>query len=246
MDEVKPGIKKFQSLKKGDVVRMRIPYEENTPDYYNGYSPKEIRGELFKDKYGMDSKPRFVIVIGKDGNNLLYLPMTSRHSRFDTKHQYVLQDNSMTWKRDPDMKSYVEVSSLRAIRIKQEWDVQYFGRIAENDMANIMSQAGKNQLNLESKRDQRVYVSRNNEQKFEEQLFAHGFALTKEEALRKEYKKEDGITVTRTKWGMVKYHVPLSKEEVAALVAERESPPEDDFTRAVRSITESREREQAL
>ena len=66
------------------------------------------------------------------------------------------------------------------------------------------------------------------------------------EALRKEYKKEDGITVTRTKWGMVKYHVPLSKEEVAALVAERESPPEDDFTRAVRSITESREREQTL
>ena len=225
---------------------MRIPYEENTTDYYNGYSPEEIRGEPFKDRFGMGSKPRFVIVVGKEGDNLLYLPMTSRHSRFDTKHQYTLQDNSMTWKKDPDMKSYVEVSSLRAVYVNRKWDLQFFGRIAENDMANIMVQAGKNQLDLNSKRDQRVYVSRNKEQKFEEQLTASGFALVKEEAFQKEYKKEDGRTVTRTKWGMVKYHVPLSKEEVKALVAKRETPPEDDFARAVQSIQTTSEREQSL
>ena len=144
------------------------------------------------------------------------------------------------------MKSYVEVSSLRAVYVNRKWDLQFFGRIAENDMANIMVQAGKNQLDLNSKRDQRVYVSRNKEQKFEEQLTASGFALVKEEAFQKEYKKEDGRTVTRTKWGMVKYHVPLSKEEVKALVAKRETPPEDDFARAVQSIQTTSEREQSL
>lgn len=37
--------KTWKEMKKGDIVYMDIPFEENTKDYYNGYDPQEIRGE---------------------------------------------------------------------------------------------------------------------------------------------------------------------------------------------------------
>ena len=41
----KPGgeTRKLQELRKGDIVFLDIPFEENTRDYYNGYTPEEIR-----------------------------------------------------------------------------------------------------------------------------------------------------------------------------------------------------------
>lgn len=240
MKHKEPERRKLKDLKKGDIVHMRIPYEENTLDYYNGYHPKEIRGRWFKDRFGDTSKPRMVIVIGHDDNNILYLPLTSRHSGFDSKHQYVLQDNSMTWKQDVDMKSYVETHSLRAVYANPEWNIECIGRIAENDMTNIMVKLGKYEIDFESKRDQRAYVSRNRESQFERQLNENGYKLTekKDDFTEKTYKNEDGRTITKSRWGLVKYHVPLSKEEVTELVAQRENKLADDFTKAVAYITQ--------
>lgn len=245
---MEPGYRKLEDLKKGDIIRMRIPFEENTTDYYNGYRPKEIRGHLFKDRFGNTSKPRFVVVVGRDRDNVVYLPLTSRHSRFnnDSQHHYMLQDNSMTWKKDPDMKSYVECHSLRAVHADPEWNIQYFGRIAENDMVNIMVKAGKNEIDFDSKRDQRAYVSRNKEEKFEKTLEERGFVLQQdikghsynEEVQGKVYRRPDGYTVEKQKWGLVRYHVYVTKKEVTNMVAAREGKPLDDFTKAVADITE--------
>lgn len=230
--------KKLEELRKGDIVFMRIPFEENTRDYYNGYDPKEIRGTTYKNREGLTSKARYAIVIGRDERNILYLPLTSRRAGFDEKHQYVLQDNSMTYRKSPDMKSYVEVDSLRAVYANPSWDIEYTGRVAENDIANIMVRLGKRDIDFESKRDQRTYVSRNREEKFERTLQENGFTLLQEEFTGKTYMKEGGSTVTKSKWGLVKYHVPLSKEEVTELVAKREGKPVDEFTKAVADITE--------
>lgn len=251
MVHVEYKTKRLENLKKGDIINMRIPFEENTNDYYNGYRPKEIRGRLYKDRNGDTSKPRMVIVIGHDDRNVMYLPLTSRHSGFDSKHQYMLQDNSMTYKKDPDMKSYVEVNSLRAVYANPEWNIQYIGEINENDMVNIMTQLGKREIDFESKRDQRAYVSRGRNEQFERRLQENGYTLSREELTEKTYTKEDGKTVTKSKWGLVFYHVPLSKEEVTQMVEKREgrpigkhtkinyeSKPEDDFTKAVADITE--------
>ena len=109
MEHLEFVTRKLRDLRKGAVIHMRIPYEENTPDYYNGYQPKEIRGHLFHDRFGDTSKPRMVVVVGHEENSILYLPITSRHSAMDSRRHYELQDNSMTWKKDMDMKSYVEV-----------------------------------------------------------------------------------------------------------------------------------------
>lgn len=38
--------KSLKELKKGDILYMRIPFEENTPDYYNGYRPEKNTGRL--------------------------------------------------------------------------------------------------------------------------------------------------------------------------------------------------------
>lgn len=231
-------IRKLRDLKKGDIVYLRIPYEENTRDYYNGYNPKEIRGHMFKDRFGDTSKPRMVIVVGRDGNNMLYLPLTSRHSGFDSDRHYVLQDNSMTWKKDPDMKSYVEISSLRAVYIDPERDLHYDGRIRENDMVNIMVKLGRREINLESRRDQRAYVSRNKDEAFERHLMENGYMLSKERSDGRVFSGKEGRTVKKSKWGLVHYHVPLSKEEVKRMVEKREEKPEDEFARAVYDITE--------
>ena len=48
----------------------------------------------------------------------------------------------MTWRKDDEMKSYVEIDTLRAIHTKEDWNIQSFGQVAENDMANIMVQLG--------------------------------------------------------------------------------------------------------
>lgn len=232
-----PENRKLKDLRKGDIIRMRIPFEENTLDYYNGYHPKEIRGRMFKDRFGDTSKPRFIIVVGRDDNNVIYLPLTSRHCRFDSKHQYVLQDNSMTWKKDENMKSYVEINSLRALPVNPKCDIQYVGSTAENDMINIMVQLGKRNIDFESKRDQRAYISQHKEERFERRLAEEGFKLKEDKFGDRTYNNEDGRTVTKSRYGLVKYHVPLSKEEVADMVAVREGKI-DDFTKAVANITE--------
>lgn len=238
--------KTLEELRKGDIIHMRIPFEENTTDYYNGYSPQEIRGGLYVDRNGQTSKARYVVVIGHESNSIQYLPLTSRHSRFDSLHQYELEDNSMTYKKDPNMKSYVEVDSLRSINVNPKWNITYQGQIAENDMVNIMVRLGKRGLDFESDRDQRIYVSRNNEGLFDKQVKENGYTLSRETATQKTYSKEDGRTVTKAKWGLVKYHVPLSKEEVTELIAKHEGKPIDDFSRAVASITNNEQESEVV
>lgn len=265
MERSERETRKLRELHKGDIIHMRIPYEENTADYYNGYDPKEIRGHLYRNKDGETSKPRMVVVVGHDGNSIQYLPLTSRHeSSHDSEHQYTLRDNSMTRRKDPSMKSYVEVDSLRSVYANPEWDISYTGRVTESDMANIMSKLGKKEINFNSKRDQRAYVSRNNDTAFERRLKENGYDLDKEQYQGKIYKKEDGRTVTKSRWGLVQYHVPLPKEEVAEMVSRREGMPVgvsllmakksadtaedfvDDFAKAVMDLTEKTNKESGV
>ena len=125
----------------------------------------------------------------------------------------------------------------KSVYVNPDWDIHYDGRITENDMVNIMVRLGKNEINFDSKRDQRAYVSRNKDEAFERQLKETGYTLQETDLEKKTFMNEEGRTVTKSKWGLVKYHVPLSKEEVTRLVARREGKPEDEFTRAVADIT---------
>lgn len=56
--------RKLHDLRRGDIINMRVPFEENTRDYYNGYKPEEIRGRPFTDRFGQSGKERMVIYMG--------------------------------------------------------------------------------------------------------------------------------------------------------------------------------------
>lgn len=246
-----PELRHPADLRKGDIIRMRIPFEENTPDYYNGYNPKEIRGQYYKDKFGDTGKPRFVIVMGQEGNNIIYLPLTSNsRSNMDSIHQYTLQDNSMTWKKDPDMKSHVELDSLRAVYANPEWTLQKIGHIAENDLINIQVKLGKREINLDLQCDQRAYVPMKKEESFIKKIEDNGYVFQGSEDYTKIYMNKEGRTITKQKWGLVKYHVPLSKEEVKQMVIENEVISHrhipKTFTEAVANISNTMEQESGV
>ena len=81
----KPGgeTRKLQELRKGDIVFLDIPFEENTRDYYNGYTPDEIRGKPFTDRFGRSSRERIGIYIGREGKHMSYLPVTTNSAASD-------------------------------------------------------------------------------------------------------------------------------------------------------------------
>ena len=223
----KPGgeTRKLQELRKGDIVFLDIPFEENTRDYYNGYTPEEIRGKPFTDRFGRSSKERMVIYIGRDGKHMSYLPLTSKSAdtEHDKAHQYELKDNSMTLRGTRKRRSFVEVDSLRCIKLKYDADLPYTGRIRRDDLENLLHRIANNTLQFDSDRDQRGYIPNYMPETFEEELHNRGYELTKETPLAKTFTKE-GTTksITRTKYGVVHYHNQMTKQEVCDLVGKRE------------------------
>lgn len=235
MEETLRKTKKLGTLEKGDIVTLNVPFEENTRDYYNGYKPEEIRDKPFTDRFGKSSKRRMVIYIGRDRKDMLYLPVTSKTGQHhDILHQYQLKDNSMTLFPDgPKYNSYVEVDSLRAIRISYYRDLCYVGRIGQEDLDNIMHRISNRTLQFNSKRDQRGYIPASMEETFVNEIKARGYVLDKESDYEKRYRKEEtGQSITRTKYGEVYYHHSLTKEEVRKLVSLREGqeiiPPKEE------------------
>lgn len=112
-------------------------------------------------------------------------------------------------------------------------------------MTNIMVRLGRRKLDMNSDRDQRIYVSPNKETAFEKQMAENGYIVSESTERGKTYNKEDGRTVTKSKWGFVMYHVPMSKEDVTVMVAKREGKPIDDFAKAVADITEKSARQES-
>lgn len=214
--------RKLTALRKGDIVNINVLYEENTRDYYNGYKPQEIRGHYFVDRFGNSQKRRMVIYIGRDGENMLFLPLTSQSTENSLPHQYILKDNSMTIRRDPEMKSYVEVECLRAVHISYHRDIPYVGRITKEDMANILHRLSNWTLQFGARRDQRGYVPDDMEEVFQKELAHQGYQLESETDYKKVYAKASGETITRTKYGLVHSHVPVTKEEIYSMVCYRE------------------------
>ena len=216
--------RKLAQLRRGDVINIRIPFEENTRDYYNGYKPEEIRDAPFTDRFGKSAKTRMVIYIGRDEETLLYLPLTSKTGHaHDVLHQYQLKDNSMLPSRDPARKSFVEVDSLRAIKVSKYWDLNYTARIGNEDLNNILHRVSNNTMQFDTKRDQRGYIPTFMRETFERELYQGGYQLALEDDYQRTYRKPStGQVVSRTRYGMVHYHYPLSKEEVREMVAQRE------------------------
>ena len=44
----------IDTLKPGDILFTFALFEENTPEYYNGHDPKDIRGHWYRNRRGED------------------------------------------------------------------------------------------------------------------------------------------------------------------------------------------------
>lgn len=187
------------------------------------------------------------------GQTMLYLPLTSKQHDADERYeQYELKDNSMTPKKDPTRKSYVETHTLRSMKISRNRNLDYTGRLNKLDLGNIIHRIANNTLQLDSNRDQRGYIPNTMREVFLMELIHQGFCDWRQTPYGDVYSKKDqSSSVTLTQFGMVHYHVNVTKEEVHEMISKREGRPlpplKDsslDFQQQVQQLTNGKETKQ--
>lgn len=142
-------------LKFGDIIGIWAPYEENTPDYYNGYDPLYIKGEYVTDNFGRTAKFRPVMVVGVSDEELHYIAITHRTSYKGGRYQYEMQSTYLGTSYDT---SYAECANVRCIPVKPYWAFPQFGVTSAEDIRNIKQKFIENISYIPHERDYRKFV----------------------------------------------------------------------------------------
>ena len=141
-------------LEFGDIIGIWAPYEENTPDYYNGYDPLYIKGEYVTDNFGRTAKFRPVMVVGVSDDELHYVPVTHGTSTTRERYQHQLQSTNFGGYNI----SYANCASVRCIPIKPYWAFPQFGVMSAEDTRAIKQKFVENISYIPYERDYRKYV----------------------------------------------------------------------------------------
>lgn len=214
----------YRDLSFGDVIEITAPFEENTTEYYNGYSPYEIRGDLVRDRFGRTEKQRPVMVIDVTPTELTYIPLTSsRGNEHDKLHQYPLEDNSMTPQHNHHrpITTYAETASVRVIPIKADDIADYYGAIKENDLAEIQKFLMNNAQDVYDIHDKHVYMGQDQMEKFVDTLESQNYKKSIDENGLPVY-SQNNRTFTLSQSGVVKVHFELSAEQVRRRIEQKE------------------------
>lgn len=142
-------------LQFGDVIGIWAPFEENTPDYYNGYDPLYIKGEYVTDNFGRTAKFRPVVVVGLSDEELHYIPVTHSTSQKSGRYQYLLKSTELNSTYED---SYVECCNVRCIPVKPYWAFPKFSKVSTEDERNIKQEFIKNISYITFGQDRRKYV----------------------------------------------------------------------------------------
>lgn len=205
--------KRYKDMVFGDIIYTQAPFEETTPDYYNGYTAKDIRGEDFSVN-GKTGKIRPVMVVGVVDNNLIYTTITSSRNKFtDDIHQYTVEDVSVM-PGDKNV-SYIELDGIRAKPIQEHWKETYCGCISDVDMKNLKSSMIKRALNTDEK-DRYSYIGDKNGEKLTNALKQYGFSKD-----QNKYHKND-YSITFHNDGIIHHHFERSIMDVRARIEQRE------------------------
>ena len=231
-------------LAPGDIIFTYIPFEENTPDYYNGHAPHTIRNPEFVNRRGEAGKSRVVIYMGRDGDSILYLPITSSiGNKSDQFHQYRLKNNDCINRNGKYPNSYVEIDSLRALSAHPKKTFKAQGSIMEDDLNNIMHRVTHTTMQLASSRDYRGIIPHTMESDWANELLQGSFRHTETTPTHKTYTNGD-VSITRNTEGMVHYHRDTDKETIRLQVSQREGrllpplPETRDFARHIEDLTD--------
>lgn len=205
----------YHNLKFGDIIQTEIPFEETTPEYYNGYGEYEVRGELFMIN-GQRSKIRPVMVVAVHDDELIYANITSsRGCLRDVTSQYKVQDNSMTPNADK-CKTYVELTNIRKKVINPESDVRYFTSFNQRDLDNIRGLLVDSAIKTEQK-DRYAYVGNEYVESLQNALVRNNFKRIDDDTYNR-----DAYTITFKSNGVIYHHFERSLDEVRMLVEEYE------------------------
>ena len=213
----------YRDLSFGDVIKITAPFEENTTEYYNGYSPYEIRGDLVRDRFGRTEKQRPVMVIDVTSTELTYIPLTSsRGNEHDEAHQYLLEDNSMTPQHHyyRPVKTYAETASVRVIPINSDEIADYYGKVKEHDLAEIQKRLMEDAQDVYDGNDKHVYMGEKQMAAFINGLESHNYKKTVEDGLS--VYSQDNRTFTLSDSGVVKVHFELSVSQVRRRIERKE------------------------
>lgn len=230
----------YQETKFGDVINIRAPFEENTPEYYNGHDVLDVRGEYVQDSKGNRGKWRPVMVIDVTPTELIYIPLTtSVGSLHDEYYQYHVKDNSMTPQNPnhPHRETFAEIGSVRRLPIKPYHKAQFYGTLAEEDIDNIKQALDANGLNVTDGLDKYKYVTPEKRDLMRSTFEKAGYEITEiQDGLV--YKQENReFTVYDS--GVVHYHFELPLEVVrrrTEMTEKRRLPVRDDFVSEVSKL----------
>jgi len=216
--------KTLNELKSGETIRTYIPFEENTPDYFNGHHPDTIRPQPYRNRFGQAGKERLVVYIGKDSyNNMLYLPITSSHaSRYDSIRHYEVKDRESIDKRNIYDHSYVETTSLRALPTTQTKQFKVEGKLSYEDYHNTMHRVIHTTMQFASEKDYRGVVPDDMLASWERDQLGSRYRKRTNNKGDTVYTCGNSV-ITRTEDGMVHYHKRYSKKIVRKIVEYREN-----------------------
>lgn len=205
----------YQDMSFGDVINILAPFEENTPEYYNGHNPLSVRGEYVTDSRGRRGKWRPVMVVDVTETELIYTPLTtSVGSLHDEYYQYHVKDNSMTPQnpKRPNLQTFAEIGSVRKIPIKPHHTAHKYGTLADDDIENIKAALDRDGLSVSDGLDKYKYVSAEKKELLANRLEATNYQKT-EYGNRVTY-SQDNREFTVYDSGVIHFHFELPLETV--------------------------------
>ena len=214
-----------QDLQFGDVVKVFAPFEENTPEYYNGHEPLDIKGTLESDRNGRTGKFRPVMIVSVTEDSIYYSTLTSHSgAKDDDKFQFPLKKNGFLPNSDK-YDTFVEVSSVRRIDAKYD-KYEYYGQVDTEELLGIKKALNDNSFKrIRYKKDYYNYISPQNEKQYRNELKTRGYREIDNQMV--------GKTVVSFEDGIVKHHYERTFEEVIIL-----HHPNTQFTRSKDSQSE--------
>lgn len=204
----------YNTLEYGDIVQIRAPFEENMPEYYNGYSVYDVRGYKVRDSMGMTYKFRPVMVISVTEDELTYIPLTSSYGgEHDDFYQYQLKDNSMTPQYgDKPITTYAETGNVRVIPIRADANVTYCGAMTHEDKTEITKMLNRHAFNVIDGLDEHKFMSEQQKEVLENRLEVTGYEQTPVPNGIKYTQENREFTIYDS--GVVYYHFELPLETI--------------------------------